>query len=71
MLDLLMQQTSFRPQEPLGRPPKSEQAVPGTQIPSSWLGAVQLSNLDSRADKSVLASSGIHLLILLENGLNA
>lgn len=66
-----MQQMSFSPQEPLGRPPKSEQADPGMQIPSSWLGAVQLSSLDSRPEKSVLATSGIHLLSLLENGLNA
>lgn len=63
-----MQQTLFRPQEPVGRPPNSEQAAPGTQIPSSSLKVVQLSNFEMTLGKSGFTVNGIHLLIC-ENGL--
>jgi hypothetical protein len=39
-IDLLMQQTFPKEQEPLGRPPNIEQTDPGVQIPDSPLGDI-------------------------------
>jgi hypothetical protein len=58
---LLIQQTFPRMQEPLGRPPNSEQTDPGAQIPASPLGEVQASKLANGPLKSGFTETGIRL----------
>jgi hypothetical protein len=64
-----MQQTFPRTQDPLGRPPNSEQTDPGAQIPESPLGDVQASKLDNGLLKSGFNETGI-LLAKLAKGLH-
>jgi hypothetical protein len=65
---LLMQQTFPRMQDPLGRPPNSEQMFPGAQMPASPLGDVQASNVARGLSKLGFTVIGI-LLAKLAKGL--
>lgn len=68
-LNLLMQQTLPRRQEPLGRPPNSAQMFPGAQIPDSPLGDVHPSKVEIGFSKLGFRETG-DLLARLENGLH-
>ena len=64
-----MQQTLPRTQDPLGRPPKSEQMFPGAQIPDSPLGDVQASKEEIEFSKFGLIVIG-DLFARFEKGLH-
>jgi hypothetical protein len=64
-----MQQTLPKIQEPLGRPPNSEQIFPGAQIPDSPLGEMQASKEEIGFSKFGLMVMG-DLFARFEKGLH-